>query len=71
VDLPERLDSVSGASAPQRATDATPSPVPASKSRATRMSGGRFVGLVLGCAVVGVMLFMMFAVLGELLTGEP
>jgi tetrahydromethanopterin S-methyltransferase subunit G len=35
------------------------------------MSGGKFVGVLLGCVVVGVMLFMMFAVLGELLTGEP
>jgi len=36
-----------------------------------RMSGGKFIGVVLGCVVVGAMLFMMFAVLGELLSGEP
>jgi len=71
MDFRERLDSVSGASAPQRAEDSVPAPVPASRSRAGRLSGGRFVGLVLGCVVVGVMLFMMFAVLGELLSGEP
>jgi hypothetical protein len=35
------------------------------------MSGGKLVGLLLGCVVVGVMLFMMFVVLGELLSGEP
>jgi hypothetical protein len=35
------------------------------------MSSGKLVGLVLGCVVVGVMLFMMFVVLGELLSGEP
>jgi len=35
-----------------------------------RMSGGKFAGLVFGCVVVGVMVFMMFAVLGGLLSGE-
>jgi hypothetical protein len=34
-----------------------------------RRSTGQLVGLVLGCIVVGVMLFMMFAVLGGLLAG--
>jgi tetrahydromethanopterin S-methyltransferase subunit G len=34
-----------------------------------RLNPGRIVGLVFGCVVVGVMLFMMFAVLGGLLTG--
>jgi len=34
-----------------------------------RRSGGKLVGLVLGCIVVGIMLFMMFAVLGGLLSG--
>jgi len=34
-----------------------------------RLSGGKFIGLVLGCVVVGIMLFMMFAVLGGLLSG--
>jgi len=34
------------------------------------MSTGKFAGLVFGCAVVGVMVFMMFAVLGGLLSGE-
>ena len=71
MDFRERLDSVSGASAPRRATDSALSPVPASKSRVARMSSGKLVGLVLGCVVVGVMLFMMFVVLGELLSGEP
>jgi hypothetical protein len=35
-----------------------------------RQNAGRIIGLVLGCAVAGVMLFMMFAVLGGLLAGE-
>jgi len=35
-----------------------------------RYSGGKLVGLVLGCFVVGVMVFMMFAVVGGLLAGE-
>jgi len=35
-----------------------------------RMSAGKFAGLVFGCVVVGVMVFMMFAVLGGLLSGE-
>ena len=38
--------------------------------RKTRLSPGKIVGLLFGCLVVGVMLFMMFAVLGELLSGE-
>ena len=71
MDFRERLDSVSGASTPRRATDSTPSLVRASKSRLARMSGGKFFGLFLGCAVVGVMLFMMFRVVGELLSAEP
>lgn len=33
------------------------------------LSPGKVVGLVFGCLVVGVMLFMMFAVLGGLLAG--
>jgi hypothetical protein len=35
-----------------------------------RHSGGKLVGLILGCFVVGVMVFVMFAVLGGLLSGE-
>ena len=35
----------------------------------SRLSPGRIVGIVLGCLVVGVMLFMMFAVLGGVLSG--
>jgi len=35
----------------------------------TRLSPGKIVGLIFGCLVVGVMLFMMFAVLGGLLSG--
>jgi len=35
-----------------------------------RLSSTRLVGLLFGCLVVGVMLFMMFAVLGGLLSGE-
>jgi tetrahydromethanopterin S-methyltransferase subunit G len=34
-----------------------------------RRSPGKMIGLVFGCLVVGVMLFMMFAVLGGLLSG--
>ena len=33
-----------------------------------RISPAKMIGLLLGCIVVGVMLFMMFAVLGGLLT---
>jgi len=35
-----------------------------------RHTGGKLVGLILGCLVVGVMVFMMFAILGGLLAGE-
>jgi hypothetical protein len=35
-----------------------------------KRSFGKFVGLVFGCLVVCVMIFMMFAVLGGLLSGE-
>jgi hypothetical protein len=35
-----------------------------------RRSSGKLVGLILGCLVVGVMIFMMFAVLGGLLSGD-
>jgi len=34
-----------------------------------RVSPGKMIGLVFGCIVVGVMLFMMFAVLGGLFSG--
>ena len=34
-----------------------------------RLSPGKLVGLIFGCIVVGVMLFMMFAVLGGLFAG--
>jgi hypothetical protein len=34
-----------------------------------RISPGKIAGLVFGCVVVGVMLFMMFAVLGGLFAG--
>jgi hypothetical protein len=71
MDFRERFDSVSRTDAPAHAEDSDPPPVPASKPRAARMSSGKFIGLVLGCVVVGVMLFMMFAVLGELLTTQP
>lgn len=35
----------------------------------TRSKQGKIIGLAFGCLVVGVMLFMMFAVLGGLLSG--
>jgi tetrahydromethanopterin S-methyltransferase subunit G len=35
-----------------------------------RGNTGKWVGLILGCIVVGVMLFMMFAILGNLLSGD-
>jgi len=35
-----------------------------------RPGAGKLVGLVFGCLVVGVMIFMMFAVLGGLLSGD-
>jgi tetrahydromethanopterin S-methyltransferase subunit G len=31
----------------------------------------RVIGLLFGCLVVGMMIFMMFAILGSLLVGEP
>lgn len=34
-----------------------------------RLKPGRLAGLLFGCVVVGVMIFMMFAVLGGLLSG--
>ena len=36
-----------------------------------RLSAGKLAGLILGCMVVGVMLFMMLAVLAGLVTPEP
>jgi len=35
-----------------------------------RRSAGKLVGLILGCLAVGVMLFMMFAVVAGLLSGD-
>jgi len=35
-----------------------------------RLGTGKLIGLVFGCLVVMVMLFMMFAVLGGLFSGE-
>jgi len=35
-----------------------------------QLSAGKTTGLLFGCLVVGVMVFMMFAVLGGLLSGE-
>ena len=35
-----------------------------------RLSPGKLLGLIFGCIVVGVMLFMMFAVLGGLFAGR-
>jgi tetrahydromethanopterin S-methyltransferase subunit G len=35
-----------------------------------RLNAGRLAGLLFGCVVVGVMLFMMVAVLSGLLSGE-
>ncbi len=34
-----------------------------------RLTPGKLAGLLLGCMVAGVMIFMMFAVLGGLLSG--
>jgi hypothetical protein len=36
-----------------------------------KRSAGKLVGLFLGCLVVGVMLFMMVAVLSGLLSSDP
>ena len=35
-----------------------------------RISTGKLVGLILGGLVVGVMIFMMFVILGGLMNGE-
>jgi hypothetical protein len=35
-----------------------------------KLRGGKFVGLIFGCLVVGVMIFMMFVILGVLMNGE-
>ena len=35
-----------------------------------KFRGGRLLGLILGCAAVAVMIFMMFMILGGLLNGE-
>jgi tetrahydromethanopterin S-methyltransferase subunit G len=35
-----------------------------------RLSVGKLVGMIFGCVVVGIMLFMMFAVLAGLFAGE-
>jgi len=34
-----------------------------------RLSVGKYLGLMMGCLVVGVLLFMRFAILGGLLSG--
>jgi hypothetical protein len=34
-----------------------------------RLSRGKFIGLLCGCMVAGVMIFMMLVVLGGLLSG--
>jgi tetrahydromethanopterin S-methyltransferase subunit G len=34
-----------------------------------RLRVGTYIGLMIGCLVVGVLLFMMFAILGGLLSG--
>ena len=36
-----------------------------------RFSPARLAGMIFGCLVVGVMFFMMFAVLGGVLAGQP
>jgi hypothetical protein len=35
-----------------------------------KLGAGKLTGLLLGCLVAGVMIFMMFAVLGGLLSGD-
>jgi hypothetical protein len=40
------------------------------QTRMAKLSIGKLAGLLLGSLVVGVMIFMMFAVLGGLLSGE-
>jgi len=35
-----------------------------------RRGAGKLAGLFFGCLVVGVMIFMMFAALGSLLSGD-
>jgi hypothetical protein len=35
-----------------------------------RLSRGKLFGLMLGCIVVAVMVFMMFAILGGMFSGE-
>jgi len=34
-----------------------------------RLNPGKMIGLIFGCIVVGVMLFMMFAVMGGIFMG--
>lgn len=36
----------------------------------SRRNYGKLAGLLLGCLSVGIMFFMMFAILGELFSGE-
>jgi hypothetical protein len=43
---------------------------PKGKAVMAKLSTGKLTGLLLGCLVVGVMIFMMFAVLGGLLSGD-
>lgn len=68
MDLGERVDTV--IKAMPDIAKAVENSALQGKTRAARLSAGKLVGLVLGCVVVGIMLFMMFAVLGGLLSGE-
>ncbi len=40
------------------------------ESSLAKFRGGKLLGLIFGCLVVGVMIFMMFVVLGGLMSGE-
>jgi len=71
MDFAEGLYSVIGYNWRSSARDPIrPRNTPQGQTRMARHSAGKFIGLILGCLVVGVMLFMMFAVLGGLLSGD-
>jgi hypothetical protein len=71
MDIAEGLDSVAGNKGRPVEAKERPFGTHVGCGMMRRLATGKRVGLVFGCLVVAVMLFMMFAVLGGLLSGEP
>jgi hypothetical protein len=70
VDFAQGFDTVISDFRFQWAATKTVPKISQGRTRMARRQAGKWVGLFLGCLVVAVMIFMMFAVLGGLLSGE-